>query len=125
MPGRVGDTPQIGCGLYVDNAVGACGSTGRGEAVILSNGSHSVIENLRRGMRPEQAALSVLQWIVDHSKLPRLLKADGKPDFNVNFYVLNKRGEHAGAALWSGSYYCVHDGAANRRVESAYLFKKA
>ena len=73
MPGRVGDTPQIGCGLYVDNAVGACGSTGRGEAVILSNGSHSVIENLRRGMRPEQAALSVLQWIVDHSKLPRLL----------------------------------------------------
>jgi len=124
MPGRVGDTPQIGCGLYVDNEVGACGSTGRGEAVILSNGSHSVIENLRRGMAPQQAALAVLQWIVDHSKLPRLFKADGKPDFNVNFYVLNKRGEYAGAAIWSGSYFCVDDGSGSRRVESAWLFKR-
>ncbi|HZI93070.1 MAG TPA: N(4)-(beta-N-acetylglucosaminyl)-L-asparaginase, partial [Patescibacteria group bacterium] len=66
MPGRVGDSPLIGCGLYVDNDFGSCGSTGRGEAVILSNGSHAVVEQLRRGATPEQAALNVLQWIVDH-----------------------------------------------------------
>lgn len=123
IPGRVGDSPLIGCGLYVDNDAGACGSTGRGEAVILSNGSHSVIENLRRGMPPEQAALEVLEWIVDHTKLPRLLDAGGKPDFNVNFYVLDKKGRHAAAAIWSGPTYTVNDGGPDRTIPSAYLFK--
>ncbi|HEY3177020.1 MAG TPA: isoaspartyl peptidase/L-asparaginase [Candidatus Polarisedimenticolia bacterium] len=124
LPGRVGDSALIGCGLYVDNEAGACGSTGRGEAVILSNGSHSVIENLRRGMTPEQAALKVLEWIVDHTKLPRLLDAQGKPDFNVNFYVLDKMGRHAAAAIWSGPTYTVNEGKEDRTIPSAYLFKK-
>ena len=124
LPGRVGDSPLIGCGLYVDNEVGACGSTGRGESVILSNGSHSVIDNLKRGQAPEQAALGVLEWIADHTRVPRLLKANGRPDFNVNFYVLDKRGRHAGAALWSGSSYTVHDGTQARKLDSAYLFRK-
>jgi len=124
LPGRVGDSPLIGCGLYVDNDVGACGSTGRGESVILSNGSHSVIENLRRGMAPEQAALSVLQWIVDHTRRPRLLAADGRPTFNVVFYVLDKSGRHACAAIHSGPKYTVYDGTQARSFESAYLFKR-
>lgn len=125
MVGRVGDSPIIGAGLYVDNEVGACGSTGRGEEVILSCGSASVIENLRRGMGPEQAGLEVLKRIVDRAKrLPRLLKPDGTPDFNVNFYVLDRKGAYAGCAIWSGSYFAVHDGKSNRRVESAYLIKK-
>ncbi len=124
MPGRVGDSPLIGCGLYVDNDHGACGSTGRGEAVILSSGSHSVIENLRRGMEPQQAALKVLEWIVDHTKSPQLLNAEGRPDFNVSFYVLDKKGRYAGAAIWSESAFVVHDGTQNRKAESAYLLKK-
>jgi N4-(beta-N-acetylglucosaminyl)-L-asparaginase len=124
MPGRVGDSPLIGCGLYVDNEVGACGSTGRGEAVILSNGSHSVIDNMKRGMAPEQAALKVLEWIVDHTKLPRLLDADGHPDFNVVFYVLDKQGRGAGAAIWSGPTFTVHDGIKPITTDAAYLFKK-
>ena len=122
LPGRVGDSPLIGCGNYVDNEVGSCGSTGRGEAVILSNGSHSVIENLRRGMTAEQAALKVLEWIVDHTKTPRLLNAAGKPDFNVNFYVLDKKGRHAAASIWSGPTYTVQDGTESRTLPSAYLF---
>jgi N4-(beta-N-acetylglucosaminyl)-L-asparaginase len=80
MPGRIGDSPIIGAGLYVDNDVGACGSTGRGEEVILSCGSASVVDNLRRGMPPEQAGLEVLKRIVERAKrLPRLLKPDGTP----------------------------------------------
>ncbi|HZI92622.1 MAG TPA: isoaspartyl peptidase/L-asparaginase, partial [Patescibacteria group bacterium] len=124
MPGRVGDSPLIGCGLYVDNDYGSCGSVGRGEAVILSNGSHAVVEQLRRGATPEQAALNVLQWIVDHTKLARLLDADGHPDFDVNFYVLDKSGRHAGASMRSGPVYTVHDGSASRTYPCSYLFKR-
>ncbi|HKY32696.1 MAG TPA: N(4)-(beta-N-acetylglucosaminyl)-L-asparaginase, partial [Candidatus Polarisedimenticolia bacterium] len=123
MPGRVGDSPLIGCGLYVDNDVGSCGSIGRGEAVILSNGSHAVIENLRRGMTPEQAALKVLEWIADHTRLPRLRKPDGRPDFNVTFYVLDRRGRHAMASLWSGGAYTVHDGTLRAGIEGAWLYR--
>jgi N4-(beta-N-acetylglucosaminyl)-L-asparaginase len=125
MPGRLGDSPIIGGGLYVDNDVGACGSTGRGEEVMLSCGSHSVVENLRRGMSPEQAGLQVLERIVDRAKrLPRLLKEDGTPDFNVSFYVLDRKGAYAGCSIWSGSYFTVNDGKENRRPETAYLLKK-
>jgi N4-(beta-N-acetylglucosaminyl)-L-asparaginase len=125
MPGRVGDSPIIGAGLYVDNEVGACGSTGRGEEVILSCGSASVIENLRRGKSPEEAGLDVLRKIVDRAKrLPRILKDDGTPDFNVNLYVLDRKGNYAGTAIWSDSYFTVNDGKENRRIESAYLLRK-
>jgi len=124
MPGRVGDSPLIGCGLYVDNEVGACGSTGRGEAVILSNGSHSVVDNLRRGMTPEQAALDVLQWIADHTKIPRLLDADGRPEFNVVFYVLDRSGRTAAASIWEGNGYTVHDGKSVKTMQAAYLYKR-
>ncbi len=124
LHGRVGDSPLIGCGLYVDNDFGACGSTGRGEAVILSSGSHSVIEQLRRGVEPEQAALNVLRWIADHTKNPRLLDEDGRPDFNVRFYVLDKKGRFAGASLWSESRFCVADATGSRTLDAAYLFRK-
>jgi N4-(beta-N-acetylglucosaminyl)-L-asparaginase len=124
MPGRVGDSPLPGAGLYVDNEFGTCGSVGRGEAVILSAGSHSVVENLRRGMPPEQAALKVLEWIVDHTKVPRLLDKSGRPDFNVSFYVMDRQRRHAMASIWSGGKYTVHDGTQARTQEGVYLFRK-
>ncbi|MFQ5700891.1 MAG: N(4)-(beta-N-acetylglucosaminyl)-L-asparaginase [Acidobacteriota bacterium] len=124
MPGRVGDSPLIGCGLYVDNDHGACGSTGRGEAVILSNGSHSVIEHLRRGSSPEQAALKTLEWIAGHNRIPRLQAPDGRPNFNVVFYVLDKKGRHAAAAIWSGPQYTVHDGTRIHTLDAAWLYKR-
>lgn len=124
VPGRVGDSPIIGAGLYVDNDVGACGSTGRGEAVIKCCGSMLVVENMRRGMAPTDAALDALRRIVSYTVERRLLDADGRPNFNVNFYAVNRRGEYGAAALWSGSRFAVHDGERNRHQDSAYLFER-
>jgi N4-(beta-N-acetylglucosaminyl)-L-asparaginase len=124
IPGRVGDSPIIGCGLYVDNEVGACGSTGRGESVILINGSRTVVENMARGMSPEEACLDALKRIVDRTRSPRHLTAPGRPNFDVNFYCVNKRGEYAGARIYRGGRYAVHDGSTNGLRDSAYLFDR-
>ena len=70
VPGRVGDSPIVGAGLYVDNDVGACGSTGRGEAVIKTCGSHSVVELMRQGMSPTDACLEALRRIVAYTVEP-------------------------------------------------------
>ncbi len=123
IPGRVGDSPIIGAGLFVDNEVGAAGSTGRGEACILSTGSRMVIEQMRRGLKPTDAALEVLRYCVRHTLEKRLLKAPGRPDFQLNFYALNTKGEYGAAAIYKGAYFTVHDGTTNRRLDSAYLFE--
>ncbi len=128
---RVGDSPLIGCGLYVDNEVGAAGSTGRGEEVIYSNGAHMVVEYMKRGASPEQACLDALKLIAArYGNDPAKLK-----DIDVNFYALNKKGEYAGAALWSHTVtrrgerrpprFAVAEGTgAGRLVESAYLLER-
>jgi N4-(beta-N-acetylglucosaminyl)-L-asparaginase len=123
IPGRVGDSPLIGAGLYVDNDVGACGSTGRGEAVILASGSRTVVENMRHGMKPLDAILDVLDRICQKTRDKRLLHRRGRPNFQVNFYALNKDGEFAAAAIYRGASYAVHDGNVNARRESGYLFE--
>ena len=125
LPGRVGDSPIIGAGLYVDNDVGACGSTGLGEHVILSSGSRIVVENMRHGMKPEEAILDVLKRICSKTVMKHWLVAPGRPKFNLNFYAVNKAGEYAGAAIYKGGTYTVHDGNENRMRESAWLYEKA
>ncbi|MEJ2503217.1 MAG: N(4)-(beta-N-acetylglucosaminyl)-L-asparaginase, partial [Gemmatimonadota bacterium] len=124
IPGRVGDSPIIGAGLYVDNDVGAAGSTGRGEAVIKTVGSHSVVELMRQGLAPTDAALEALRRIVRWSEAqPRLLREDGRPDFNVNYYAVNRNGEFGAAALWPGRFaVATRDGAEVR--DSAFLFER-
>ena len=116
MPGRVGDSPIIGAGLYVDNNVGAAGSTGNGEANIKVVGTHTVVELMRQGASPEQACLQTLRRVVDLYK--------GKPP-NLNFYALNKRGQFAGAAIYKGGKYCVHQGHEPVLRESAWLLEKS
>lgn len=123
IPGRVGDSPIIGAGLYVDNDVGACGSTGRGEAVILECGSRIVVENMRRGLTPENAILDVLERICKKTVDRRLLHSRGKPNFDVNFYAVNKNGEYAGGRIYKGGSYAVHDGKQNQLLPSAYLYE--
>lgn len=125
IPGRVGDSPIVGAGLYVDNDVGACGSTGRGEAVIKTCGSHTVVELMRQGKSPRDAALEALRRVVTWTVEKRLLDEDGRPNFNVNFYAVNKRGEYGGAALWSGSRFAVSVEGEGRLEDSAYLFERA
>lgn len=121
IPGRVGDSPIIGSGLYVDNEVGAAGSTGRGEECIYINGSHTIVENMRRGMSPTEAALDAIKRISARygNNLTELRK------FNINFYALNKRGEHGGACLWKGGTYAVHDGAQARILPCLPLYDRS
>jgi N4-(beta-N-acetylglucosaminyl)-L-asparaginase len=121
IPGRVGDSPIIGAGLYVDNEVGAAGSTGRGEANIKVCGAHAIVELMRLGKSPEQACLDVLQRVVRTTGEKRLLRPDGKPNFNLSFYAVNKKGEHGGASLYP-SRYCVNTGEESRRLNTASLF---
>jgi N4-(beta-N-acetylglucosaminyl)-L-asparaginase len=125
IPGRVGDSPIIGAGLYVDNAIGAAGSTGFGEANLRTCGSFLVVTFMARGSSPEEACLKAMEIVAEKAKLqPRLLDQDGLPAFGHSFYALNKKGEYASASMWSGAKYAVHDGRDNTQKESAYLYKR-
>ena len=125
IPGRVGDSPIFGAGLYVDNDIGACGSTGRGEANLKTCASFMVVEYMRQGVAPEEAGLRVMQRIAEKTTEPYLLRDDGKPAFGLNFYVVNKKGEYAGVNLYTGTraQYAVHDGTENKLRDSAYLYE--
>jgi N4-(beta-N-acetylglucosaminyl)-L-asparaginase len=124
IPGRVGDSPIIGAGLYVDNEVGGAGSTGRGEANLENLSSVLIVEFMRQGKSPEEACLMACQRIMEHTKMKRLQNDDGKPNFNVNFYAINKKGEHGSGSIWSGGSYCLHDGKVNKKFETSYLYKR-
>lgn len=102
IPGRVGDSPILGAGLYVDNVAGAAGSTGRGEANLYNLASFLIVEKLREGLHPKDAGIAALRRIAENTVERRLLDEAGRPTFNVNFYVLSKSGEHAGVALYGG-----------------------
>jgi N4-(beta-N-acetylglucosaminyl)-L-asparaginase len=101
IPGRVGDSPILGAGLYVDGSVGAAGSTGRGEANLYNLSSYLIVENMRRGMHPKDAGLEALKRIKSNTVEKRLRKSNGDPNFNINFYVLNAKGEFAGVAMYA------------------------
>jgi N4-(beta-N-acetylglucosaminyl)-L-asparaginase len=116
IPGRVGDSPILGAGLYVDGSIGAAGSTGRGEANLYSLTSYLIVENLRRGMSPKDAGMEGLKRIVANTVERRLLNGRGTPSFGIQFYVLNARGEHAGVTLHPGGTYAVCDEGGPRNV---------
>jgi N4-(beta-N-acetylglucosaminyl)-L-asparaginase len=101
IPGRVGDSPILGAGLWVDNEVGAAGSTGRGEANLYNLSSFFIVESLRRGMSPRDAALEALRRVKDATVEKRLLNAAGQPNFQLMFYVVSKTGECASASLYA------------------------
>ena len=100
IPGRVGDSPILGAGLYVDGDVGAAGSTGRGEANLYNLASFLIVEGMRRGLHPKDAGMEALKRIKANT-IPRLLNQRGEPSFNINFYILNRKGEYAGVAMYS------------------------
>jgi len=129
IPGRVGDSPIIGAGLYVDQDVGAAGSTGRGEENIRVAGAHTVVENMRHGMPPKEACLDVLKRISRNygDKRARLEK------FDIMFYALRRDGAYAGASLWNGTLrggklaprqFAVNRGDASRLEHCAYLLER-
>jgi N4-(beta-N-acetylglucosaminyl)-L-asparaginase len=125
IPGRVGDSPILGAGLYVDNDVGAAGSTGRGEANLLDCCSFLAVELMRSGSHPTDACLEVMRRVAAKTVDPRLLDEQGRPNFSLNFYAVNKNGEYGGANFRSGSRFAVNDGGDSRIEDSAYLWEEA
>lgn len=105
--------------------MGAAGSTGLGEANIKVCGAHTVVELMRLGKSPLESCLETLRRVVRTTREKRLLDSQGRPNFGLNYYAINKKGEHGGAALFSGSAYCINDGSGSRLVDCAYLFKRA
>jgi N4-(beta-N-acetylglucosaminyl)-L-asparaginase len=101
IPGRVGDSPILGAGLYVDGDVGAAGSTGRGEANLYNLSSFLIVENLRRGMSPKDAGMDALRRVKANTIEKRLLNAKGEPKFYVKFYIVDKKGRYAGVGMYA------------------------
>ncbi|MBH16659.1 MAG: glycosylasparaginase [Acidobacteria bacterium] len=115
IPGRVGDSPILGAGLYVDGTYGAAGSTGRGEANLYNLTSYLIVENLRNGMSAKDAGMAGLKRVQENTVESRLLNDEGNPSFGINFYIIDAKGEHAGVSLYESerSRYavCTENGA--------------
>jgi len=121
IPGRAGDSPILGAGLYVDGDVGAAGSTGRGEANLYNLCSFMIVEEMRRGAHPKDAALTALKRVAKNTIEKRLLNSKGRPNFGLNFYCLNAKGEHAGVAMYESTYaVCTENGAQTLKTEALY-----
>jgi len=124
IPGRVGDSPIIGAGLFVDGDVGGAGSTGKGEENIKISGGHTIVEMMRKGMKPGDACLEAL------ARVARNYNNDKKKlgTFSLKYYALNKNGEYGSASLWKSSNagtaparFAVHDGT-EARLEPCKTF---
>jgi len=116
IPGRVGDSPIIGAGLYVDNDAGACGSTGRGEANLQNCSSFMIVELMRQGRTPNEAALEVLRRIASKTE-KRLRNEKGEPNFGLCFYALRKDGLAGGGSMHPGGKIAHHDGKECKIIE--------
>ena len=123
LPGRCGDSPIIGAGCYTDQDVGSAGATGAGEENIKVAGAHTMVENMRRGMTPQEAGMDALKRIVrnyngDMTKLKYM---------DMTYYVLRKDGAYAGVCLWEGysaghpHKFAVHDGTLREEVATPLL----
>ncbi len=119
MHGRVGDSPIIGAGLYVDNEIGAATATGHGEEVIRIAGCHLVVELMRQGNSPQKACEEAVARVV---KLMKLRKKELK-DIQVGFIALNKNGEYGSYCVQSGFNYAVHDNSGNVLLDAPYHYK--
>ncbi|MEW6322454.1 MAG: N(4)-(beta-N-acetylglucosaminyl)-L-asparaginase [Acidobacteriota bacterium] len=121
IPGRVGDSPILGAGLYLDNAVGAAGSTGRGEANLYNLTSYLIVEFMRQGKSPKDAGLDALRRIAANTVEKRLLNSRGLPAFNISFYILNAKGEYAGVSMYQSTYaVCTENGPQTVNTEALH-----
>ncbi|MFO0954819.1 MAG: N(4)-(beta-N-acetylglucosaminyl)-L-asparaginase [Isosphaeraceae bacterium] len=120
IPGRVGDSPIFGAGLFLDNAVGSAGSTGVGEINLMNCSSFLIVENIRRGMHVQDAIVAALKQIITNAvRNPRFRDENGKPNFDLKFYGLSKSGEFAGGSVRPGAKMAVHVGESARLVDCA------
>ena len=117
MRGRLGDSPIIGAGLFVDNEIGACTATGQGEDVIRVAGSHSVVELMRQGLSPEAACKKVIERIVK-------IKKEKAKDIQVAFLALNKKGQAGSFAIHPGFEYAIRTNEIEKLVKSKSYYPK-
>jgi N4-(beta-N-acetylglucosaminyl)-L-asparaginase len=115
MHGRVGDSPIIGAGMYVDNEIGAACATGLGEAVIKICGSFLVVEFMRQGLSPAEACRKAIERLV--AKKPK------HRDLQVGFIALNKNGEAGSYAVQPGFNYAMQDASGNKLVDSDFYVR--
>jgi N4-(beta-N-acetylglucosaminyl)-L-asparaginase len=123
IPGRAGDSPIVGAGQYTDNAIGAAGSTGRGESNIMVCGGFLTVEHMRRGMKPADACLETLRRVIAMTP-PRLLDPRGRPTFDLQFYAVNKAGDFGAASIYPARY-AAHDGRDAAVRDTAFLHQRA
>jgi len=114
MHGRVGDSPVIGAGMYVDNEVGGCCATGVGEAVLKTLGSFLIVELMRQGASPQEAC---------EEGIARIVKNQNYKDMQIGYLAINKKGEHGAYAVQPWFNYALHQGGENRMIDSLSYLK--
>lgn len=119
MHGRVGDSPIIGAGLFVDNEVGAATATGHGEEVIRTVGTHLVVELMRQGRNPQEACKEAVDRIV---KITQRRNKNLK-DIQVGFIAINKKGEYGSYCIQDGFNFAVYDQKGNRLETPEFALK--
>jgi isoaspartyl peptidase/L-asparaginase-like protein (Ntn-hydrolase superfamily) len=112
MPGRLGDSPIIGAGLFVDNEVGAACATGLGEAIIRIAGSHTVVEAMRHGLSPQQACELAVQRIIE--------KHEDLTGLQCGFIAMNKRGEVGAYSVYNGFNFAIKDKDREELVDAGF-----
>ena len=124
LAGRAGDSPIIGAGSYTDQDVGSAGATGNGEENIRVVGAHTIVENMRRGMSPQEAGMDALKRIARNfnGDMQRLKYVD------MSYYILRNDGAYAGVVMWSGPAdkprrFAVHDGSGKRYENAVALYQ--
>lgn len=119
MHGRVGDSPIIGAGLYVDNEIGAATATGHGEEVIRTVGSHLVVELMRQGHAPQKACEEAVKRIIKFTQN----RQKSLENIQVGFIALNKRGEYGSYCIHGGFNYAKYDAKGNELIKSDHYVK--
>ncbi|MEC7863790.1 MAG: N(4)-(beta-N-acetylglucosaminyl)-L-asparaginase [Bacteroidota bacterium] len=114
MHGRVGDSPVIGAGMYVDNEVGGCCATGVGEAVLKTLGSFLIVELMRQGASPQEAC---------EEGIARIVKNQSYKDMQIGYLAINKKGEHGAYAVHPWFNYALYQGGENRMIDSLSYLK--
>jgi N4-(beta-N-acetylglucosaminyl)-L-asparaginase len=115
LHGRVGDSPVIGAGMFVDNEVGGACATGVGEAVLKTLGSFLVVELMRQGATPQEAC---------EEAIARIVKNQNYKDMQIGYLAINKKGEHGAYAVHPGFNYAVHQNGNNALIDSKSHTKK-
>ena len=114
LHGRVGDSPVIGAGMYVDNEVGGCCATGVGEAVLKTLGSFLIVELMRQGASPQEAC---------EEGIARIVKNQNYKDMQIGYLAINKKGEHGAYAVHPWFNYALYQGGKNRMIDSLSYLK--